>query len=36
MSWYSDGENVGKWYLEMTGDGNSYPDEEREDEEYDD
>lgn len=39
MSWYSDGEKPSRWYLELTGDGDSYPedyDEEREDEDYDD
>ena len=32
MSWYSDGEQVSRWYLERAGDGNDYP-EDNEDEE---
>ncbi len=28
MSWYSDGETPSRWYLERTGDGDDYPDDE--------
>lgn len=27
MSWWSDNEEVSRWYLERTGDGDDYPDE---------
>lgn len=28
MSWYSDNEKPSRWYLERSGDGDDYPDEE--------
>lgn len=28
MSWWSDKEEPSKWYLEHSGDGNDYPEEE--------
>lgn len=33
MSWWSDEEKVSKWYLEHSGDGNDYPEEDEEMEE---
>lgn len=35
MSWWSDKEEVSRWYLELSGDGNDYPEEASDEEEED-
>lgn len=36
MSWWSDKEEVSRWYLERTGDGLDYPSPREEDEDEED